>query len=269
MSKKIEQKFQSKWNDWRRLLAQLVEKSGGGARLICPEGRELAIDYPDDGNVIKVTLPYPICFYAVPQKLKREGNRTSSNSLAIFIDGNFWLDPSDQSNLKDIDSSAAFFQISHSNTDNTKLLELMDAYHFDFFTEEVTGASPHPVFHAQRNIRLNDSLPRFKQALEKDTACRRVEISEPSQADKNTLFRLGSFRIPTPQMDVLNLGAAIAANQLVSSDNQTQWDVFNRLLSGIHGEDNAQHLTVQPRGHNTKMFALPRKHLPDWYSTRT
>lgn len=257
--------FQRKWDSWKKLLASLADTSSSG-KLICPDGKELSFE-PVGNGVIRVTLPYSICFYAVPQKQKGASNITSSKPLAVFIDGYFCFGTDNDANLSDILSTVAFYRIVSDQT-NKKSLELVDAYHFDFFNGDVNKSSPHPVFHAQRNIHLNDVLPQFKKSLGKHHAANGIEFKEIDQPEKDKLFGLKSFRVPTPQMDILNLGAVIAADQLVGNGNAKTWDIFNKLLSGIHGDDGTQHLALPPDGHAAGIYATPRKHLPDWYLSR-
>lgn len=265
MSEKKIRAFQLKWDSWRRSLEGLTDSTSTG-KLICPQGRELAFDTIED-DVIKVTLPYSICFYAVPQKQKEASNKTTSKVLVVFIDGYFSFSTNDESNLSDILSSAAFFRIV-SDQHNKKFLELVDAYHFDFFKGDVLTSSPHPVFHAQRNIHLDDMLPQFKKSLEKYTTSRDVEFKAMDQLDKDKLFGLKSFRVPTPQMDILNLGAVIAADQLVGPSNDKTWGIFRKLIDCVHGNEGTQHLIQPPNGHTAGIYATPRKHLPDWYLAR-
>lgn len=257
--------FQAKWRTWRALLEELAGLSS--AKLICPNDCELSIiDELQDGVTIsKVTLPYPICFFSVPEKQRMEGAHFSGKKMAIFIDGEFELIANNGSQLSNISSSAAFYRIC-SQADSNKSLELADAYHFDFFKDDIRKASPHPIYHAQRSIRLDASMVRFKEALAKSTLTSKVDIPDITQEEKNELFGLGSFRIPTPQMDILNLGAAIAGNQLVGAGNSTQWSSFIKLLASIHGPQNDLHSTIMPNGHNAKLFDPPRRCLSDWYS---
>lgn len=260
--------FQAKWRAWRSALGELASISS--AEFICPDERELCFhdDVKDGVNVTKVTLPYPICLYSIPEKQKSSESLFRGKTMAIFIDGEFGLNADNDAELHDISSSAAFYRIL-SDADSNKSLKLADAYHFDFFKEEVKKASPHPVFHTQRGIRLNDSVCRYKHALEKNSRTSKVDIPDITQDEKNQLFGFGSFRIPTPQMDILNLGAAIAGNQLVAANNTIQWGHFNKLLSSIHGPQNELHSTIMPNGHSAKLFEPPRKCLSDWYSNFT
>ena len=260
--------FQAKWRTWRLSLSELANISS--SEFICPSERELSFlnEIQDGVNVTKVTLPYPICFYSIPEKQKSSDSPFRGENMAIFIDGEFGLNANNDAELHNISSSAAIYRI-HSDANSKKSLHLADAYHFDFFKGNVNKASPHPVFHVQRGIRLNDSVGRFKQALGKNLLTSKVDISDITQEEKNKLFGLGSFRIPTPQMDILNLGAAIAGNQLVAANNTVQWGHFNKLLSSIHGPLNELHSIVIPNGHNAKLFNPPRKCLSDWYSNFT
>lgn len=257
--------FQAKWRAWRASLSELASISS--AEFICPDERELCFkDEMQNGiNITKVTLPYPICLYSIPEKQKSSERHIRGKTMVIFIDGEFGLNADNDAMLHDVSSSAAFYRI-HTDADSKKSLLLADAYHFDFFKEDVSKAAPHPVFHTQRGIRLNSAVGRFKHALEKNSHTSKVDIPDITQEEKNQLFGFGSFRIPTPQMDILNLGAAIAGNQLVASDNAKQWGHFATLLSSIHGPQNDLHSIIMPNGHNAKLFNPPRKHLSDWYS---
>lgn len=260
--------FQAKWRAWRMSLGELASLSS--AEFICPNERELSFQDEVQGgvNITKVTLPYPICLYSIPEKQKSNESHLRGKTMAIFIDGEFGLNADNEAVLHDIFSSAAFYRI-HSDVNSKKSLRLADAYHFDFFKEDVNKASPHPVFHTQRGIHLNDSVGRFKHALEKSLHTSKVDIPDITQEEKNQLFGLGSFRIPTPQMDILNLGAAIAGNQLVAANNTIQWGHFKKLLYSIHGSKNELHSTIMPNGHSAKLFDPPRKCLSDWYSNFT
>ena len=260
-SKKVSS-FQRKWDSWKKLLASLADTSSSG-KLICPDGKELSFE-PVDNDMIRVTLPYAICFYAVPQKQKDANNITTSKPLAVFIDGYFCFSTSNEANLSDILSTVAFYRIVSDQT-NKRNLELVDAYHFDFFKGDVNKSSPHPVFHAQRNIHLDDMLPQFKKSLERYHDATEIEFKVVEQTEKDKLFGLKSFRVPTPQMDILNLGAVIAADQLVGHGNAKTREIFNKLLSSIHGDNGMQHLAQQPDGHTAGIYTTPRKHLPDWY----
>lgn len=256
------QNFKTQWRSWRALLDKLVANSGGGY-LICPDERQLQVKTLNE--TITVTLPHPICFYGIPQKQRSVRSSKRGKLMVVFIDGSFCFDANNTSVLCDISSCVSFYLIS--GDENKRLLTLADAYHFDFFKEDVNGASPHPMFHAQRDIRLEDMLPRFKNALTQGGRNSKGEIYEPDQEEINKIFGLGSFRIPTPQLDVLNLGAAIAANQLVSSDDLPQWMILKSLLT--HTKTSNELFAVRtPPNHNAQMFTQPRNHLPDWYSTR-
>jgi hypothetical protein len=253
--------FITQWRSWYKLLDTLVTNSGG--HLICPDERQLQVN--KSNATTTVTLPHPICFYGIPQKQRSVQNSKRGKLMVIFIDGSFCFDANNTSVLNDISSSVSFYLIS--GAEDKKLLTLADAYHFDYFKENVNGASPHPMFHAQREIRLEDMLPRFKNALEHVRWKSKGEIFEPTQEEVNELFGFGSFRIPTPQMDLLNLGAAIAANQLVSSDDLRQWAILKQLLTQTKAS-NEQFSIRTPLSHNAEILNIPRKHLPDWYSAR-
>jgi len=262
---KITNEFRREWEDWRKLLGALAESSS--SILICPDQWHIKfIEEEQDGvEVLKISLPFPICFYSVPEKQKNNGTHLSGKKMAIFIDGTFELIiANDSAQLRNISSLAAFYRI-RSGEGGNKSLELADAYHFDFFKEDVKKSSPHPIFHAQRSIRLT-ATGGFKETLAQKTVTSKVDITEVTVEDKGELFDLGSFRIPTPQMDLLNLGAAIAGNQLVGSGNSAQWNHFNKLLSNLHDPHNDLHSIQIPNGHNAKIFTPPRKHLADWYS---
>ena len=93
-------------------------------------------------------------------------------------------------------------------------LDLVDAYHFDHFLEDPKTSMPHPIFHAQRNIRLDDAFPKFTQSLNSQTDNNAV-VNDITQEEKNNLFGLKTFRLPTPQLDLFSLSAIVAADHLV------------------------------------------------------
>lgn len=144
----------------------------------------------------------------------------------------------------------------------------MDAYHFDFFDNLVHGHAPHPVFHVQRGIRCNVVEPRFKKALQNIPALGQITVVPTEDRTKNKLFQLGSFRIPTPQMDIFNLGAVVVADQLVGHDCDKRWGHFQKLLEIIHGTKGDAHHVKTPDLHKAGIYKQPRKNVADWYLAR-
>lgn len=247
--------FKLKWDKWRGLLEELVDTPHG--RLVCPTSGELIIQ--DQNNSVQIHMPYAICMHGVPMK----PSSGKSSQLAVFIDGNYELEAINQDNeLRRIKSSIAFYRMSGLRK---KVLELLDAFHFDFWESMPFEHSPHPVFHVQRSFRQVDSERRFRESLSRTPALMKYTFSE---RDVSGLFKFGRFRIPTPQMDILNLGAVVAADLLVEYDNDSRWGNFLKLLNEIHGNDgNANHVCVPDR-HEAGIYSLPRKKVADWYVSR-
>lgn len=249
--------FSSKWDRWRTLLQTLVEETAG--QLICPTSRELKF-IPQEQS-IQVKLPYSICLYGIPRKL----NNLRSNKVAVFIDGDFELEQDAEENLRRIKSSIAFYNVTGRDD---KKLTLLDAYHFDFWDSSPNGHAPHPVFHAQRDIRCDDIEPRFNNALQNIHAHKKITLLATNSSKKDKLFMLGAFRIPTPQMDIFNLGAVVAADQLVGHDCEKRWGHFQKLLDTIHGKKGDAHHIKAPDKHNAGIYSSPRKNVADWYLAR-
>ena len=246
--------FRSNWDKWRALLQKLVEDPAG--YFVCPTSRELICEQKESSTHIK--LPYPICLYGVPMRVSTK----CRSSLAVFIDGEYELDMLDKGEeLRRIKSLVAFYDMSGKNR---KSFKLIDAYHFDFWDTPPLTHAPHPVFHAQRDFKYSELEPKFNTVLQQIPAASGVTLDTPER-DKDNLFKFGRFRIPTPQLDILNLGAVVAADQLVAYDNDVQWSNFQRLLEAIHGEDgSANHVTV-PDQHRAGIYNTPRRKLSDWY----
>lgn len=252
--------FTERWNKWRSYLQKLVEAHGG--KLICPDGRELITVVEVQAKSIKINLPYPICIYNIPKKLRSKGTAT----LSVFIDGRYELEEDPKDHIRRIASQVAFYEM----TPRTQpIFKLLDAYHFDFFDlDDVTIHDPHPTFHAQREITISSSQPRFDSALNQLSGHRGHSYSNHSATHISTLFRLGSFRIPTPQLDILNLGAVVAADKLVGIGSQSCWNDFQLLLNSIHGPDGQHHHVKNPKKHKARIYDAPRKQVADWYCTR-
>jgi len=255
--KKLIAKFSVRWDNWRTLLAALVEEPSG--RLICPTSREL--EFLPQEQSIQVKLPYPICIYGIPKMLNKKG----SEKLAVFIDGNYELEQNKEENLRRIKSSIAYYRVAGRKSE----LSLLDAYHFDFYDSLPNGHAPHPVFHAQRNIRFSDATPRFVCALQSIPAFEKITLKPISQTEIDKLFQFGFLRIPTPQMDIFNLGAVVAADQLVGSDSDKRWGYFQQLLDTIHGATGDAHHIKVPDQHMAKIYKHPRKNVADWYLARS
>jgi len=206
-------------------------------------------------------LPYSICIYGIPRKLSNK----DSDKLAIFIDGNYELEQDKEENLRRIKSSIAYYKVKSQKTAE---LSLLDAYHFDFFDSPPNGHAPHPIFHAQRNFRFGVAEPRFRSALESTPAIKDVTIKPTTEPEQSKLFQLGSLRIPTPQMDIFNLGAVVVADQLVGNDSDKRWGQFQQLLSTIHGVTGSVNNIKVPDQHKAKIYDCPRKNVADWYLAR-
>lgn len=256
--KKLTANFSLRWDNWRALLQALVE--GPSGKLICPTSREL--EFLPQQQSIQIKLPYSICLYGIPLKL----NNRNSEKIAIFIDGDYELEQNKEENLRRIKSSIAFYKVAAGRKANT--LSLLDAYHFDFWDSPPNGHAPHPVFHVQRNIRCNEAEPRYNVALQSTPGFNQVTLKTTTDSDKDKLFRLGTLRIPTPQMDIFNLGAIVAADQLVGNDSENRWLQFQKLLEIIHGETGNTHHVKVPDKHIAKIYESPRKNVADWYLAR-
>lgn len=257
--KKCIASFSQRWDGWRALLEALVEEPSG--RLICPTSRELKFLPQKQAQSIQVKLPYSICIYGIPMKL----NSKNSDKIAIFIDGDFELEQNKEENLRRVKSSIAYYKVVGKKASS---LNLLDAYHFDFYDASPIGHAPHPVFHAQRNIRFTEAEPRFADALKIAPAFKDVTLEPIKESDKTKLFQLGNLRIPTPQMDIFNLGAVVAADQLVGHDSDSRWQRFQKLLEIIHGKAGDAHHIKVPDKHNAKIYTPPRKNVSDWYLIR-
>ncbi len=254
--------FRERWNTWRAYLEELVEDNGG--RLICPQGRQLEtkplVKAGDIEGSIKISLPFPICLYSIPKKLRGKGQE----KLTIFIDGTYELEEEPKDHIRRIKSQVAFYEMTPKAQPEFKLL---DAYHFDFFdNDHVANHAPHPTFHAQRDIRVSECEPRFDAALRALSGYQGHTYKNHS--DKSKLFQLGFFRIPTPQLDILNVGAVVAADQLVGVGSQKCWENFQFLLQSIHGATGEHHHVKNPKNHKAKIYHHPRKQLADWYCSR-
>jgi len=259
LEKKCIASFRQRWDNWRMLLETLVEEPSG--RFICPTSRELKFLPQKHVRSIQVKLPYPICMYGIPMKL----NSKNSEKIAIFIDGDFELEQNKEENLRRVKSSIAYYKVTGKSTFK---LSLLDAYHFDFYDSSPNGHAPHPVFHAQRDIRLGEAETRFTEALQSAPVSEGVTLTRTKDSDKAKMFQLGNLRIPTPQMDIFNLGAVVAADQLVGHDSDSRWGHFQKLLEIIHGKNGDAHLIKVPDQHNAKIYVRPRKNVADWYLAR-
>lgn len=221
--------FQSFWTTWRKYLDVMV--GAKGAKLLCPTRENLQFVETTNGFVAKPK--WPICFQALPQK----GNSTSANhKLVVFIDGSFTFATSTAStpetHLVSVTSNVAFFRPKSEG--GSISLDLIDAYHFDHFAEDPKQSIPHPIFHAQRNIRGDDLFPQFAESLGSDPNNSMV-IGNIAQEQKNALFGLKTFRLPTPQIDLFSLSAIIAADHLVDncSHDSTPYKNFRAFLKYI------------------------------------
>lgn len=251
--------FKTRWDNWRKLLETLVDANSG--KLICPESRELIFVDQDEAKSVQVKIPYSICLYGIPLKLNSKG----SEKIAVFIDGEYELEQDKEKNLRRVKSMVAFYGLTGKQKIKWSLL---DAYHFDFFDSPANGHAPHPIFHAQRNIRCSDFEPRFNSALQNLPALEQLILGPTQSAEKDRLFKLGFFRIPTPQMDIFNLGVVVAADQLVGHNSEKNWGYFQSLLTTIHGKDGNIHHVKIPSSHKAKLYSQPRKNVPDWYLVR-
>ena len=209
--------FQNFWTIWRKHLTLLV--GGANGKLLCPVKDEISFHAIENGYV--ASPQWPICFRAIPHK----GNSSGAHKLAVFINGSFRFErvgDEPEARLIEIHSNVAFFKI-RPKPQGGFVLTLADAYHFDHFVEDPVTSAPHPVFHAQRNIRPDEVLAQFRSTLNSDPL-NNMEVEDIQQAQKDALFGLKSFRLPTPQLDLFSLSAIIAADHLVekcSHDSST------------------------------------------------
>jgi len=256
--------FTERWNRWRSYLQELVQANNGV--LICPEGRELIKEIQDKmGDIegsIKIKLPYPICLYNIPKKQRGKGRET----LSVFIDGSYELEEDPRDYIRRIKSQVAFYETIPREKPKFKLL---DAYHFDFFDNDIVADhDPHPTFHVQREISISTDEPRFDLSLNRILGHQGYSYENHTTSNISTSFRHGAFRIPTPQLDILNLGAVVAADQLVGKDSEICWNNFQALLDSIHGRNGEQHHVKAPKRHKAKIYDMPRKQVADWYCSR-
>lgn len=221
--------FENFWTNWRKSLEAMVDAKG--AKLLCPTSQNLQFEETLNGFVAKPK--WPVCFQALPQK----GNSTTGNHrLVVFIDGSFTFEANTanpaETHLVSVNSNVAFFRPKSEGPSIS--LDLIDAYHFDHFAEDPKQSIPHPIFHAQRNIRGDDLFPQFKNSLESDLNNSMV-IGNVAQEQKNALFGLKTFRLPTPQIDLFSLSAIIAADHLVDkcSHDSRPYKYFKDFLKYI------------------------------------
>lgn len=261
--------FTERWNTWKAHLDELVQANNG--KLICPEGRELVKEYQekagDINGSIKINLPYPICLYNIPKKTGRKGRET----LTIFIDGNYELEEDPAEHIRRITSQVFFYELIPRTHPE---LRLLDAYHCDLFeAAKIKEHAPHPAFHVQRELRASniaDIELRFNTALDQLSGKQVHSYKHHTEKEISQLFRFGTFRIPTPQLDILNLGAVVAADKLVGIEESSpkHWQNFQALLNTIHGSTGGYHHVKKPKKHDAKIFNNPRKQVADWYSNR-
>lgn len=255
--------FQSFWTTWRKYLDAMV--TAKGAKLLCPASDGLQFIETPNGFVAKPK--WPICFQALPQK----GNSTTGNhKLVVFIDGSFTFSTSTAippvTHLISVDSNVTFFRPKLDGGNIS--LDLIDAYHFDHFVEDPKQSIPHPIFHAQRNIRGDDLFPQFKESLGSNPNNNMV-IGDVAQEKKNALFGLKTFRLPTPQVDLFSLSAIIAADHLVDkcSHDSEPYKAFKAFLKCIGGQKptmvSVQH-QPQVRAHAAD---ADNRFVWQWYST--
>lgn len=255
--------FKNFWDRWRKHLDAMVEAKG--AKLLCPVSDQLQFAESNNGYV--ATPEWPICFQALPQK----GNSISgSHKLVVFINGSFTFsmnaaEPTG-AQLTSVDSNVAFFR--GKSVEQNITLDLIDAYHFDHFVDDPKRSAPHPVFHAQRNIRGNDLFPKFYESLSSVQGNNMV-IGQMDQERKNDLFGLKTFRLPTPQIDLFSLSAIIAADHLVDmcSHDSNPYKNFKAFLKHI-GEHNPAMVSVEHQREVRAEAAKSKEHFVwQWYST--
>ena len=138
--------FSSFWRLWKRLFNELVTAKGGA--LVCPDANDISFEETPSGFC---AMPkYPICLFSVPHK--GNSGKTLANKMVIFIDGTFEFQKNTEQPsvtvLISAQSNVAFFKSSSANNDLK--LELIDAYHFDHFTDDPKESAPHPIFPARR-----------------------------------------------------------------------------------------------------------------------
>lgn len=260
---KEKRSFQNFWTRWRKYLDVMVQAKG--AKLLCPGSDLLQFTKSENGYI--ASPAWPICFQTLPQK----GTSVSgAHRLVVFINGSFTFSTHaaipTETQLISVDSNVAFFR---PELDNQKFtLDLIDAYHFDHFVEDPKLSAPHPVFHAQRNIRGDDLFPKFQQALETNPNNNMI-IGGVDQDRKNSLFGLKTFRLPTPQVDLFSLSAIIAADHLVDkcSHDSEQYINFRAFLKHI-GEQNSALVSVKHQRQPRAKAADPvDRFVWQWYSS--
>lgn len=259
---KEKRKFQAVWTAWKKYLSAMVEAKGG--KLLCPVAEDISfIELPTGYSA---QPKWPICFKSLPQK----GNSgSSSHKLVVFINGSFTFENDEEnpaeSYLISADSNVAFFKPNTGT--QTITLSLLDAYHFDHFAEDPKTSMPHPVFHAQRNIRGDDLFPKFFQSLVSDHQNNMV-IGELDQAVKNKLFGHKTFKVPTPQMDLFSLSAIIAADHLVEncSPESIAYKNFRAFLKYISAQQPAMVNVRHQQAVKAKAADAANRFVWQWYS---
>lgn len=253
------QAFSQFWGKWKKLLDGLVTDSGG--KLFCPEQADVSFEETATG--FQVSPKFPICFFSIPQK-----SSSSNDRLVVFIDGTFEFQKpaadGDASILASTHSNVAFFKPMAEG--NTLKFELIDAYHFDHFAENPVQSAPHPVFHAQRNIRPDTIFKKFRDTLEVNR--NNGQIVDIDQARKNELFGLKTFRLPTPQVDLFSLSAILAADHLIGQCNHDSmpYKKFKAFLDCIgHDTVKVVRLNHQPMV-RAEVADKPHRFIWQWYS---
>lgn len=250
------------WRRWRQYLSSMVLANGG--ILLCPIDDDLYFEDWDAGY--KVSLKWPICFRAIPHK----GNSSKSHGLVVFIDGSFKFSFSegvdDSSRLISVESNVAFFKAKA--TEEGVFLNLVDAYHFDHFVEDPVTSAPHPVFHAQRNIRPDVVFQRFDTCLNSDPE-NTMRLGPFDQHEKDRLFGLKTFRLPTPQVDLFSLSAIIAADHLVDkcSHDSPHYKSFKAFVRHIsESKSSITNVNHQPNVY-AQAARAENRFVWQWYSS--
>lgn len=256
---KEQRSFRAFWKTWRDHLNKLA--TARGAKLLCPTSDELEFNETAIGYIAKPGRP--VGLIALPQK---GASGSEGHKLVAFIDGTFSFSNQHQaSTLVSADSHVAFFKSTAGAQRST--LNLIEAYHFDHFNVNPKESSPHPVFHAQRNIRSDDCFPSFSSCLNSDPQ-NNLDIGHLEQQEKNDLFRLKTFRLPTPQIDLFSLSVIIAADHLVDkcSHDSSAYQSFKSFLK--HVSVNNTSITKVQHQHNVRADAAvaDNRFVWQWYA---
>jgi hypothetical protein len=223
LARKEGAEFRKFWSEWRKILELLVKEENG--TLCCPIAEEVTLTSTAK-SCIDIKLPYPIGVINIRQK-----RNESSKRLSIFFNGEISFGAPIVSAVQT--NVAIFHTAEATDRASMKVLNLIDAYHFDFTSKALSTSQPHPNFHVQRNMR-NDDYSMFETTLKKGQI-RNVEIARLMPEEKHMLFQNTRFRVPIRQLDLFSLSAVISADYLVDGSTTKQKALFEKLLKLLRG----------------------------------